>query len=95
MKWWLKTVRAWIVREMMLRVAQATVQSAEARQAWAHELARLIRKPTLPELNGEALSGGVEPLTGATWLLTMLACLFVVSVAFVVLLAVYLKLSQS
>ena len=69
--------------------------SAEARQAWAHELARLIRKPTLPELNGEALSGGVEPLTGATWLLTMLACLFVVSVAFVVLLAVYLKLSQS
>ena len=68
--------------------------SAEARKAWANELARLIRKPSLSELVGEPLSGGVEPLTGATWLQTMLACLFVVSVAFIVLVAVYLKLSQ-
>jgi type VI protein secretion system component VasF len=69
--------------------------SAEARRAWANELARLIRKPSLPEMVGEPLSGGVEPLTGATWLQTMLALLFVVSVAFIVLMAIYLKLSQS
>ena len=69
--------------------------SAEARRAWANDLARLIRKPSLPEMVGEPLSGGVEPLTGAAWLQTMLACLFVVSVAFIVLVAIYLKLSQS
>lgn len=68
--------------------------SVDARQAWANELARLIRKPSQTELSGEPLSGGVEPLTGATWLQTMLASLFVVSVAFVVLFAIYLKLSQ-
>lgn len=69
--------------------------SNEARRAWANDLARLIRKPSLPEMAGEPLNGNVEPLTGATWLQTMLACLFVVSVAFVVLLAVYVKLSQT
>lgn len=68
--------------------------SGEARHAWANELARLIRKPSLPELTGEPLSGGVEPLTGATWLQTMLMGLFVVSIAFIVLIAIYLKLSQ-
>ncbi|HTN01362.1 DotU family type IV/VI secretion system protein [Planctellipticum variicoloris] len=69
--------------------------SSEARQAWADELARLIRKPSLPEFNGEPLSGGVEPLTGDTWLQTMAGGLFVASIAFVVLLAVYLKFRQS
>lgn len=69
--------------------------STEARQAWAQELAKLIRKPNLPELAGEPLSGGVEPLTGSMWLQTMLACLFVVSVGFVLLVAIYLKVRQS
>ena len=68
--------------------------SSEARQAWATDLARLIRKPTQQELNGEPITGGVEPLIGATWLRTMSACLFVVSVGFVVLVAIFLKLSQ-
>lgn len=69
--------------------------STAARQAWANEMARLIRKPSLPEMTGEPLSGNVEPLTGATWLQTMLACLFVASVAFIVLLAISIKLQQS
>ncbi len=68
--------------------------SSAARHAWATELARLIRKPTLPELSGEPVTGGVEPLIGSTWLQTMAACLFVVSVGFVVLVAIFLKLSQ-
>lgn len=69
--------------------------SADARQAWANELAKLIRKPSLPELAGEPLSGGVEALTGSIWLQTMLACLFVASVGFALLLAIYLKIRQS
>ena len=76
-------------------VPGVTGTSDEARKAWANELARLIRKPSLPELTGEPLSGGVEPLTGSAWLQTMGACLFVVTVAFVVLTAIYLKLRQS
>ncbi len=68
--------------------------SAEARQAWATDLARLIRKPSQQELTGEPITGGVEPMIGATWLQTMSACLFVASVGFVVLLAIFLKLSQ-
>ena len=71
-----------------------TSTSGEARQAWAAEFARLIRKPTMTELTGEPISGGIEPLIGATWLQTMAACLFVVSVGFVVLLTIFLKLSQ-
>lgn len=69
--------------------------STEARHAWASELARLIRKSTSPDLAGEKIVGNVEPLMGATWLQTMLACLFIVSVGFVVLLAIHIKLNQS
>ena len=72
-----------------------TSNSTAARQAWANEMARLIRKPSLPEMAGEPLAGNVEPLTGATWLQTTLACLFVVGVAFIVLLAIFVKLGQS
>lgn len=67
------------------------ISSADARQNWAAEFSRLIRKPTSTELAGEAISGGVEPLTGSIWLQTMTACLFVVVVAFVVLAAIFLK----
>lgn len=72
-----------------------TSNSTSARQAWANELAKLIRKPSLPEMAGEPLNGSVEPLTGATWLQTMLASLFVVTVALIVLLAIFIKLGQS
>jgi len=68
--------------------------SEEARKAWAQELSRQIRQPKLPEMVGEPLTGGVEPLTGTSWLQTTLGCLFVVSVAFVVLLSIWLKLRQ-
>ncbi len=69
--------------------------SAEARQAWATELARQIRQKSQPDLAGEPLSGGVEPLTGDAWLQTLLTCLFAVTVALVVLLAIWLKLKGS
>jgi type VI protein secretion system component VasF len=71
-----------------------TNSSGDARQAWANEFARLIRKPTSTELAGEPIAGGVEPLNGSMWLQTMSACLFVVSVGFVVLIAIYFKLQS-
>lgn len=63
--------------------------SAKARENWAADFARLIRKPAATEMTGEPIMGGVEPLTGAMWFQTMFACFFVVSVCFVVLGAVY------
>jgi type VI protein secretion system component VasF len=69
--------------------------SNEARQAWARELSRQIRKTEIPDRTGEPLVGGVEPLTGGVWLQTIAGCLFVASVAFVVLLAVWFKLGQN
>lgn len=69
--------------------------STQARQKWAENLARLIRKPTFADMTGEPLSGGVELLTGASWLRTIVACLFVSSVAFIVLFAIYWKVSRS
>ena len=68
--------------------------SAEARTAWANELARLIRKPSLPEKTGEPLTGGIEPLMGGMWLQTMSLGLFALSVALIVLIAIHLKLNQ-
>ena len=68
--------------------------STEARQAWAQDLAKLIRKQSSADLAGEPLSGGVEPLMGSAWLQTMAACLFVVTVAGIVLLAISLKLGR-
>ena len=65
--------------------------STEARQAWAAELARQIRQKSQPDLVGEPLPGGVEPLTGGAWLQTLSTCLFVVTVALVVLLAIWLR----
>ncbi len=62
--------------------------SVQARQKWAEIMARQIRRPNMAEMAGEPLSGGVEPLTGPVWLKTMTACLFMASVAFVVLFAV-------
>lgn len=69
--------------------------SAEARQAWAQELAKLIRKQNSPDLAGEPVSGGVEPLNGSAWLQTMAAFLFVAIVAGLVLGAIYLKLTKA
>ncbi|QDT55789.1 hypothetical protein Pan44_38370 [Caulifigura coniformis] len=69
--------------------------STEARQAWAQELAKLIRKQSSADLAGEPISGGVEPLTGSAWLQTMAACLFVAIVLGLVLLAIYMKLTRS
>lgn len=69
--------------------------SVQARQKWAEMMARQIRKPNSVEMSGEPLSGGVEPLMGPIWLKTMAACLFVASVTFVVLFAVFRRVSQS
>lgn len=69
--------------------------STDARQAWAAELARQIRQKSQSDLPGEPLSGGVQPLTGGTWLQTLSTCLFVAAVALVVLGAIWLKLRQS
>lgn len=63
--------------------------SGDARQAWAADFARLIRKPTATELSGEPLTGGVEPLSGSTWLWTMATCFFAALAALSILLPIY------
>jgi type VI secretion system protein ImpK len=66
--------------------------SNEARTAWAAEFARLIRKPTLPDMTGEPISGSVEPLVGASWLTAMSIFFALACFVLIVLGPIYFKL---
>jgi type VI protein secretion system component VasF len=58
-----------------------SADAAEARRAWARELARRIRPDQPRDLEGQPLEGGVAPLKGGSWLAVAVVCVLVVAAA--------------